>query len=208
MEKVLIQTDALYVCYGCGECNSILIESNKPSYKEPIAEICSFSYKRYSHFCEWLNKFQALESTTIPQEVYDLIMAEIKKQKIKNLKKLTATKMRSILKKINKTKYYEHIFHIINKINGMPAPKLSKELEEKMRIMFKKTQDPFSKICPDNRTNFLSYSYVIRKFLELLGQMQYIQYFPLLKSREKLYQQDLMWKAICKQLNWKFIPSI
>ena len=207
-EKVLIQSEALYVCYNCGECDHTLIESDKPSYKEPIAEVCSFSYKRYNHFCEWLNKFQALESTTIPQEVYDKIMAEIKKEKIRNLKRIDAEKMRGILKKIDRTKYYEHIFHIINKINGVPPPKLSKELEEKLRIMFKKTQDPFAKICPDDRTNFLSYSYVIRKFLELLNQNKYIEYFPLLKSREKLYQQDMMWKAICKQLNWKFIPSI
>ena len=207
-EKVLIQSEALYVCYGCGECDHTLIESDKPSYKEPIAEVTSFSYKRYNHFCEWLNKFQALESTTIPQEVYDKIMAEIKKEKIRNLKNIDHEKMRSILKKIDRTKYYEHVFHIINKINGVPPPKLSKELEEKLRIMFKKTQDPFAKICPDDRTNFLSYSYVIRKFLELLNQNKYINYFPLLKSREKLYQQDMMWKAICKQLNWKFIPSI
>ena len=74
--------------------------------------------------------------------------------------------------------------------------------------MFKQTQEPFAKICPDNRTNFLSYSYVIRKLLELLNETQYINYFPLLKSREKLYQQDVMWKAICKDLKWDFIPSI
>ena len=43
---------------------------------------------------------------------------------------------------------------------------------------------------------------------ELLGYDKYIIYFPLLKSREKLYQQDCMWKCICKKLNWEFIPII
>lgn len=207
-EKVLIQSEALYVCYSCGECNHTLIEADKPSYKEPIAEVCSFSYKRYNHFCEWLNKFQALESTTIPQEVYNLIEAEIKKERIKDKTKIDHEKMRNILRKIEKNKYYEHVFHIINKINGVPPPKLTKEIEEKLRIMFKKTQDPFAKYCPKDRTNFLSYSYVIRKFLELLNQHHYVDYFPLLKSREKLYQQDMIWKQICKSLNWKFLPSI
>ena len=207
-EKVLIPAEALYVCYGCGECNSTLIDSDKPSYKEPILEVCSFSYKRNTHFIECLNKFQALETTTIPQNVYDLILKEISKEKITDLKTITSSKMRSILKKINKTKYYEHIFHIINKINGVPPPKLSKELEDKMILMFKQTQDPFSKICPDDRTNFLSYSYVIRKLLEILNETEYIKYFPLLKSREKLYQQDVMWKAICNDLGWPFNPSI
>lgn len=208
IEKVLIQSEALYVCYSCGECNHTLIEAEKPSYKEPIAEVCSFSYKRYNHFCEWLCKFQALESTTIPQEVYTLIEKEIKKERIQDKTKIDHEKMRNILRKVEKNKYYEHVFHIINKINGVPPPKLSKEIEEKLRIMFKKTQDPFAKYCPKDRTNFLSYSYVIRKFLELLNQYQYVDYFPLLKSREKLYQQDMIWKQICKSLNWNFKPSI
>lgn len=155
-----------------------------------------------------LNKFQALESTTIPQEVYDKIMIEIKKEKIKDLKKINYDKMRKILKKINMNKYYEHIFHIINKINGVPPPKLSKELEDKLRIMFKKVQEPFGKYCPQDRTNFLSYSYVIRKFLQILGDYEYIDYFQLLKSREKLYLQDLIWKQICADLGWTFFPSI
>ena len=58
------------------------------------------------------------------------------------------------------------------------------------------------------RKNFLSYSYVIRKFLELLGEDKYISYFPLLKSREKLYQQDVIWKGICAKLKWAFYPSL
>ena len=135
-------------------------------------------------------------------------MNEIQKEKIKDLKLITADKMKSILKAINKTRYYDNVYHILNKINGIPPPKLDKELENKMRLMFKKVQGPFNKIRPDDRANFLSYSYVIRKFLELLNQYEYIEYFPLLKSREKLYEQDIMWKKICKQVNWTFIPSL
>ena len=77
-----------------------------------------------------------------------------------------------------------------------------------MRIMFKDIQKPFSECCPPNRKNFLSYAYVIRKFLQLLSEDKYIPYFPLLKSREKLYQQDCIWKCITKKLNWDYIPSI
>ena len=74
-----------------------MIDSEKPSYKEPIIEVCSYSYKRYNHFLEWLNKFQALETTTIPEEVYEQIALEIKKEKIKDLKKITYDKLRIIL---------------------------------------------------------------------------------------------------------------
>ena len=140
--------------------------------------------------------------------MYDQIICEIKKERIKDISKLTHVKVRAILKKLNLNKYYEHVYHIINKLNGLPAPTLSRDLEEKLRIMFKKVQTPFAECCPKNRTNFLSYSYVIRKFLELLGQDQFLPYFSLLKSREKLYQQDVIWRCITTKLNWYFLPSL
>jgi hypothetical protein len=35
-----------------------------------------------------------------------------------------------------------------------------------------------------------------------------LPYFPLLKSSEKLYAQDQIWKNICRELQWQFIPSV
>ena len=207
-EKTLIHAEALYVCQKCGEATFTVIDSERPSYKEPPSEISYFAYKRINHFNEWISQFQAKESTNIPQDVYDQILCEIKKERIKDMSKLNHIKMRQILKRLNLNKYYEHIHHIINKLNGLPPPVLSRELEERMRLMFKEIQKPFSECCPKNRKNFLSYSYVIRKFLELLGEDEYIPYFPLLKSREKLYQQDVIWKGITKMLKWEFYPSL
>ena len=80
--------------------------------------------------------------------------------------------------------------------------------EEKLRHMFKEIQNPFMKYCPENRKNFLSYSYVLHKFCELLEFDDLLTYFPLLKSREKLQQQDIIWKSICNELKWQYIPSI
>ena len=55
-----------------------IIDSNKPSYKNPPNEVAYFSYKRINHFNEWLAQFQAKESTDIPSDVYDKIILEIK----------------------------------------------------------------------------------------------------------------------------------
>lgn len=96
----------------------------------------------------------------------------------------------------------------MNKITGVPNPHLSPELEEKLKNMFKEIQVPFLKYSPLNRKNFLSYSYVLHKFIQLLGKDEYLKYFPLLKSRDKLHQQEQIWKNICKDLGWTFIPSI
>jgi hypothetical protein len=74
--------------------------------------------------------------------------------------------------------------------------------------MFMEAQEPFKQVCPTQRKNFLSYNYTFYKFLELLGLDEYKKYFPLLKSREKLYLQDEIWREICKILKWEFIKSI
>ena len=79
-------------------------------------------------------------------------------------------KIRSILKKNKINKYYEHIPYILNRITGKSTPQLTPELEEKLRDMFKQIQGPFIKHSPKNRKNFLSYSYVLHKFLEILGE--------------------------------------
>ena len=200
--------EGISICLDCGEQYNILIDSDKPNYKEPTYESNYFAYKRINHFNEWLSQFQAKESTDIPSEIIEKIMLELKKERIVNVANISHNKIREILKKLKLNKYYEHIPYIINKINGKPPPTISKEIEEKLRFMFKEIQTPFQKHCPKQRKNFLSYSYVIHKFIQLLSIDEFLVYFPLLKSREKLYQQDKIWKNICKDLNWQFINSI
>ena len=208
IEMSLIQSEAILVCTKCGTTEFILIDSEKPSFREPVPENSYFAYKRINHFNEWLAQFQAKESTEIPEKVYDLIKIELKKCRISNYKDLTTIKIRTILKKLKLNKYYEHIAHIINKLNGVPPPTINRETEEKLRSLFKQIQGPFEECCPPNRKNFLSYSYVLHKFTELLHLDQYKNHFKLLKSREKLLQQDKIWQCICNKLGWEFTPSI
>jgi hypothetical protein len=208
VEKTLFISNGKLICLKCGEETPILIDSDKPSYKDPPREVCYFAYKRINHFNEWLAQFQAKESTDIPQNVYNDILIELKKERIHNIKELTPIKLREILKKLKKNKYYEHIPHIINKLNGVPPPIMTRKTEEELRRMFKEIQIPFHKYCPPNRKNFLSYSYVLHKFVQLLELDEFLPCFMLLKSREKLQQQDQIWKQICEHLKWQFIPSL
>ena len=85
---------------------------------------------------------------------------------------------------------------------------MNRQQEEQLRMMFKEIQVPFMNNCPETRSNFLSYSYVLHKFCELLEYDYLLAHFPLLKSREKLLQQDKIWKLICKELQWQYIASI
>jgi len=207
-EMTMCLNEANLTCSQCGHQEFILVDSDKPSYKDPPREVCYYAYKKINHFNEWLAQFQAKESTEIPAEVYDEILVQLKKERITNMSSLKPTKMREILRKMKCSKYYEHIPHIINRLNGQNAPFMSREDEEKLRHMFREIQPSFKKHCPKGRRNFLSYGYVLYKFCELLEMDEYLACFPLLKNRDKLYLQDKTWEKICQEMRWGFIRTI
>ena len=206
-DQSLQPQEGVLICDKCNTIEYVLIDHDKPSYKDPPKE-AAFAYKRINHLNEWLNQIQGKETTEIPDDVYDGILLEIKKRKITNMADLNIKRIKDILKKLRLNKYYEHCPHIINRLNGVPMPTLPSELEEKLRQMFCQIQVPFLKHMPPSRKNFLSYSYVLNKMMQLLEEDQYLSSFPLLKSREKLHQQDMIWRNICADLGWDFIPSL
>jgi hypothetical protein len=212
IEKIVNINDGTYICTRCGEVSNILYEIEKPNYKNVNDEnnIQDNPYKRINHFNEWLVQIQGRETTDINNEVYQSIINEIKKNKelSNDLSLLTNKQLKKILRKLNLNKYYEHIPFIINKLNSLPPPNISREHEEKFRSMFKEIQEPFTLYCPKDRKNFLSYSYVLHKFCELLELDELIVFFPLLKSRQKLKEHDYIWKKICQFLKWEFIDSV
>lgn len=53
-EKTLVQDEGLMVCENCGQTDFIVIDSDRPSYKDPPPEVSYFAYKRSNHYLEWL----------------------------------------------------------------------------------------------------------------------------------------------------------
>ena len=208
-EMSFYQNEAKLGCSVCGHEEFVLIDSEKPSYKDPPREITYFAYKKSNHFNEWLAQFQAKETTDISQGIIDNIMKELRKERISDPRKVKKEKIRDILHKLKLTKMYDHIQQIRSRImQQMTMLTLSKEMEEKLQHMFKEIQPAFIKYCPSTRSNFLSYPYVLYKLCQLLDMDEFLPCFQLLKSREKLYLQDKVWQKICTEMRWEFIPSI
>jgi len=200
-------TDGDIVCHDCGYCMVNLEFGLSFQDEQNVTKISQYSYKRQNHFNEWVQQFQGKETANIPDEIIEQLRYELKKQRVDNVKLITHAKVRGLLKKLRQNKYYEHIPYICNILTGVNPPKMDIALEEKLRLMFNEIQEPFDSVCPKNRKNFLSYPYVLYKFCELLGEDKYLPFFPLLKSKEKLTQQDEIWKGMCKILKWEFIQT-
>ncbi len=196
----------MLVCSSCSRSRPYLVENDKPSYKEPPKEVCFYAYKRINHFREILAQFQAKETTQIPGEVLEAIRQQVKKERI-SMAQLTNRKAKDILKKLGYNKYYEHIPFIKDKL-GIKPPIMSSELEDTLCRLFMEIQAPYAKYCPDDRVNFLNYYYTVYKLCELLDQTQFLPFFPMLKDREKRIEQDEIWKQICVELGWEFVPTV
>ncbi len=205
-ELIPLEDEGLLVCNLCSRTVQYLIENEKPSYKEPPKEVCFYAYKRINHFKEILAQFQGKETTQIPTDVIENIKLQIKKERIE-ISQITNLKTKEILKKLGYNKYYEHIPFIKDKL-GIKPPIMSPELEETLCNLFVELQSPYSKYCPDDRVNFLNYYYTAYKLCELLGEEKYLEHFPMLKDPEKRMEQDVIWKKICQELDWEFIPTI
>lgn len=207
----LATNEAYIVCPTCGN-HDVYFEPSVSglTYEQELNTDTSvhFAYKRINHLRELLAQLQAKERSEIPPDVIAKMQAEFKKARVTNVNEITQAKVKMYLKKLNLNKYYEHARQITNILSGKPPPVISGELYETLINMFHDIQEPFEQVCPKNRKNFFSYSYILYKFCELLGETEMMELFPLLKSREKLYQQDCIWRDICKITGWTFHKSV
>ena len=210
-EMCINQTEGFNECTQCGYSETVRIDSDKRSYKESAnTEVAYCVYKRINHFREWISQFMARESTEIPQDVFDVIYSELRKNRITDLSKLTQQKVREFLKKNKLNRYYEHVSYIMSRLHSSCAPPtISKEDEERLCHAFKQIQGPFAE-SPHarKRKNFLSYSFVLYKLSQLFEMDHLTKYFQLLKSRDKLLNQELIWEDITTALNWQCLKCV
>ena len=231
--KVYKQDD--FICMECGSSNMI-VESAKssiicidcgisrdwqdpelPQWSNETTLTKQYRYKRPTYFIDHLNRMQAKENVILPKDLMQEIMKELHKRRITDSIDVTEKLIKSILRSIGKSEYYDNIHTIILKLSGKTPTRLTPELEHTLISMFQKTLEPFEKHkhLIKGRTNYLSYPYVIRKLLHIIADIenhaelkQFGRSCSLLKSHEKLRDQEKVWERICKDLNWPFHKSI
>jgi hypothetical protein len=171
--------------------------------------LTTYIYKRTNHFLDHLKRVQAKQSSSVKPEILSIVENELRKERIlRGDSRITTAKIRAILKKLKLQKHYTYVFQITAKLSGRAPPSLTPVQEEKLLEMFQSIQGPFDKHCPPDRTNMLNYSYILRKFTQILGWHELMDFFPLLKSRSKVHSQDILWKKICEEANFPFHKSI
>lgn len=202
-------TESTLICTACGVSKQFIEGSTRNlNYNEEIemTNKRTFTYKRISHFIETLSSAQGKQRTMVPDAVIAAVQQEMKKHRLTE-DMLTGENVRQFLKRIGKPKYYESSRYIVNIIRGRNDFEIPREIEEKLIRMFVKIQSSFERLGIKGRTNFLRYTYVIYKLLEIMGETEYMHLFPLLKSSAKIAQHDVIWRSICEDVGWEFKPT-
>jgi hypothetical protein len=198
MESV---NDAQLVCSVCHTTQEYLDASTSSLAYGDDVEWSSFSYKRMNHLSEWLNHFQARETTRVPPNIVQLV-----KEALPSNQEVSFRSVNQTVRALKIPKYYDHAMQIYCQISGADPIRLDPQTEERIRLMFMRIQQPFIKHHPPGRKNFLSYPYVVFKMLQLLGSVDVLPYVSLLKGEVVLMQQEETWEKICNDVGWKFIP--
>ena len=209
--EIYKEKDTSMVCMECGIVLEGCMIDDKPSYKDKDRlNVCptTFTYKQLNHFNEWIDSLEAAGKTDVPNEVLDQVRGELKKQRYTDPDKITAVVIRQILKKLRHNSYYDCIPMIISTVVGRKPLVIPYEMRMKLKEMFREVQKIYKQHAPKHRSNFFSYPYILYKFCELIEADYVLPYLTLLKSTEKLYQQDQVFKSICKELKWEFIKTI
>lgn len=212
--RVLNSNESKMVCEKCASETDIVNTSEKPSISEPPADVRYYEYKRFHHYCDWLDNLQGKENSRVPGPVIDAVKKEIMRVKMENrLDELNVDDIKDFLHKYSRLKYdkyYEHATQILFRITAIQPLQMTPEMETNLKQLFLMIQEPFE-YFKKTRLNFPSYSYIIYKFCQLLGYDEWLSKLKLLAD-EKLYESDLIWRDICEcmggeETGWKFIKS-
>ena len=191
------------VCTQCGRASQFIDSTVSGVAFGESVEISCVAQKRIGHFKERLTFFQAREATRVPDEALIAVCKWLwDKLRIRQVSEIQLKDVHDAMRALRLRKYYKLRSQVFCRITGAAAPRLTKKQERQYLDNFAAMQEPFEKVCPKDRINFLSYSYSLYRLSELQGLTHYLPYFTLLRSKEKLRKQDRIFIPLAQELNW------
>lgn len=199
---------ATLVCPKCGAAQQhIEAPAGAVPHRDDATHHCyaGITSKRIAHWLEWLRHVQGSETTEMPPQVLAAVRARLAEQQVA-AEAAEVQQVREALRALKLRKWYKHAPAIAGAISGRLPPRLGKEQEEKLNMMFVHAWNGFQSVCGGTRQNFLSYSYVFRQLALILGLDGFVPHCVTLRSPDKLARADAIWHSICDRCGWAFVP--
>ena len=162
-------------------------------------------YKRYDNFKVILNQFFYGGKRVVPDDIMKAIRNEIcnRDNILYNYTvPLTIPILECILKRNKMMKYKNSIYFIYFKLSGVPLPYITITEKDMILNMFNVVSNIYDKYKPNDRKSFLSYPFVLKQILIVLGKDDYAKYIPRLKTKSKQKELERIWELITKDPEW------
>lgn len=204
--RVVDASNATAVCTRCGDVqpyqDTDAAAEDHAHLRTSVRNRERYAYKRVTHFRLWLERLQGLDH--VPRNVIDDVRRVVRQYPIK---RADATRIRSVLKELGHTSYFNSIPAIRWQLYAIKPFRLDLEQRADIESMFYDIEDSFRRVRSDKRTNMLSYSFLLRRMLELLDIDACFDDIKELKHETKAREVSELWQDICTDLNFPFIES-
>ena len=162
-------------------------------------------YKRYDNFKVILNQFFYGGKRVVPDDIMETIRDEIHDETniLYNYTiPLTIPILECILKRKGLTRYKNSIYYIFFKLKSQPLPYITITEKDMMLNTFNVVSTIYDKYKPKGRKSFLSYPFVLKQILIVLGKNDYAKYITPLKTNSKQKELERLWCLITKDPEW------
>ena len=165
------------------------------------------------HFRSHLDRYSgSVGSEKITDALIDEVITWLQAKGVP-LKKVTTARVEEALKKTGHSKMANHRTVVTSAITGKEAPFFTPDQRSQLMSMFDVVSRAYDVVKATkflDRVNFISYQYCLYQQLQLLSWAteEHRRSFRLLKGRDNLARQDVIWKAICEEAGLKFMSSV
>jgi hypothetical protein len=212
--------DVTLVCKDCGISD---INITKDSYQGGNRKTVMVSKNEYSsrdNFIKELEKMQAKQKNVLPHDIierldtyfksYNLLTSDEIKKKPKVGRRRGPYKKSDLRKALSSDielrRYYKHIDLIAKLYWGWDPIILTDEQYTQLMANYDDAQAILHKINKGVRKSCISVEYSKFRHLKLIGVECCKDDFNIVSTEEILNNYEKMWKEVCRQKGWEFVP--
>ena len=198
--KIVDYERSILVCTKCGvfEYYPVHVQSYNHTMRYSRRKCI---YKRHDNFKVILNQFFYGGNRVIPDDIMKTIRDETNILYNYTIP-ITIPILECILKRNKMMKYKNSIYFIYFKLKSQPLPYITITEKYMMLNMFNVVSNIYDKYKPKDRKSFLSYPFVLKQILIVLGKNDYAKYIPQLKTNSKQKELERIWELITKDPEW------
>ena len=204
LRKIVDYERSILVCTKCGvfEYYPVHVQSYNHTMRYSRRKCI---YKRYDNFKVILNQLFFGGNRFVPDDIMETIWDEIHDETniLYNYTiPITIPILECILKRNKMMKYKNSIYFIYFKLSGLPLPYITITEKDMMLKVFDVVSTIYDKCKPKDRKSFLSYPFVLKKLLIMLGKVEYAKYISPLKTKSKQKELEIIWELITNDPEW------